>query len=55
MKIDSTKIFDRFHTSDESRSGNGNGLGLAIVILLSDKLTVAVSATVDEDLFTFLM
>lgn len=49
---DMERIFDRFYTSDLSRSCRTTGLGLAIVKQFAEKMGGRVSAELCEDVFT---
>lgn len=47
--INPTRLFDRFYTSDVSRSVGSTGLGLSIVKILIDKIRGTISADLIED------
>jgi signal transduction histidine kinase len=47
--INPARLFDRFYTSDVSRSAGSTGLGLSIVKILTDKLRGTVSAELIGD------
>lgn len=49
---DMERIFDRFYTTDLSRSRKTTGLGLAIVKRFAEKMGGSVSAVLQEDVFT---
>ena len=44
-------VFDRFYTSDQTRSGRNTGLGLAIVKALADRMGGRVRAERSNDSF----
>lgn len=48
-------VFDRFFTSDQTRSGRNTGLGLAIVKALAGQMGGTVSASLDVETFTVLL
>jgi len=48
-------VFDRFFTSDQTRSGGNTGLGLAIVKALVRQMGAAVRAELDGNEFTLLL
>ena len=48
-------VFDRFFTSDQTRSGRNTGLGLAIVKALAGQMGGTVSASLDGETFTVLL
>lgn len=47
--IDAARLFDRFYTTDRSRTGRTSGLGLAIVQVLTSQLGGSVGAREDHD------
>lgn len=49
---DIERVFDRFYTTDTSRSRRMTGLGLAIVRQFAEHMNGAVAATLEEDIFT---
>lgn len=49
---DMERIFDRFYTTDQSRTRKTTGLGLAIVKRFTEKMGGRVSAGLQEDVFT---
>jgi len=48
-------VFDRFFTSDQTRSGRNTGLGLAIVKALTDQMGGMAQARLDGDAFTIVL
>lgn len=48
-EIDAARLFDRFYTTDRSRTGRTSGLGLAIVQVLTTQLGGSVGARQDHD------
>ena len=46
------KIFDRFYTTDQSRSRKTTGLGLAIVKRFTEQMGGTVKALLEEGRFT---
>ena len=49
-EIDTARLFDRFYTSDASRSNKRTGLGLAIVKGLTERMGGSISALVENDM-----
>ena len=49
QEVNPARLFDRFYTSDVSRSVGSTGLGLAIVKILMDKIRGTISAEVSGD------
>lgn len=52
---DLTHVFDRFFTSDQTRSGRNTGLGLAIVKSLTEQMGGQVRAELAEGLFSVIL
>ena len=50
-----THVFDRFFTSDQTRSGRNTGLGLAIVKSLTEQMGGQVRAELAEGLFSVIL
>lgn len=48
-EIDADRLFDRFYSTDRSRTGRTSGLGLAIVQVLATQLGGSVGARLDDD------
>lgn len=48
---DMERIFDRFYTTDQSRTRKTTGLGLAIVKRFAEKMGGRVSAELQDDVF----
>ncbi len=51
-ETDMERIFDRFYTTDLSRTRKTTGLGLAIVRLFAEKMGGKAEAELKEDIFT---
>ena len=49
-EIDTARLFDRFYTSDASRSNKRTGLGLAIVKGLAERMGGNISALIESDM-----
>ena len=49
---DLSRVFDRFFTSDQIRSGRNTGLGLAIVKTLTERMEGEVRAELQGEIFT---
>ncbi len=52
---DLPKVFDRFFTSDQTRSGRNTGLGLAIVRALAGQMEGTARAELDGDTFSIIL
>ena len=52
---DISKVFDRFYTSDQTRSGRNTGLGLAIVKVLTEQMEGRVKAELTIDHFSVIL
>lgn len=48
-------VFDRFYTSDKTRSGRNTGLGLAIVKTLTEQMLGTVAAELTEGIFSVIL
>lgn len=48
-------VFDRFYTSDKTRSGRNTGLGLAIVKTLTEQMRGTVAAELTEGIFSVIL
>lgn len=51
QKIDCSKLFDRFYTSDQAR-GKGTGLGLSIVKILAERMDGSTGASLEGEWLT---
>lgn len=51
-EADMERIFDRFYTTDQSRTRKTTGLGLAVVKLFAEKMGGKAEAELREDIFT---
>ena len=52
---DLSRVFDRFYTTDKTRSGGNTGLGLAIVKTLTEKMLGTVAAELTGDNFSIII
>ena len=52
VKIDPTRVFDRFYKADKARSGKGSGLGLAIAKELTEKMGGKIAARYENGIFS---
>ena len=50
--VDTTRLFERFYTGDQSRHSGSTGLGLAVVKLLVDKLDGQVTASASDEILS---
>lgn len=51
-KINVDLLFEKFYTSDKSRSSGSTGLGLSIIKLLAEKINAKAVAEIEEDILT---